>query len=603
MDQEKIIKIEAVEWKPQMLEEVINKYSQKNYLKKLLSYPFGSIEEINECFSPFLSVEDLETVASSLPISTRHLKRLEVPFCISKPKLYDTKEPYRVENTVIYEEDLVESDIEYEPSQDIVCEEVNLFRKGKKILEDAEFKLVKNCVYGLIGKNGVGKSTFLEAVRKRLLKMPRVKIHMVGQEHFMCDKSVIDYVAPVNKREANGVENLQEELDHEDILKRKDAYKVLRGFGFSDPDVLIKDLSGGWSCRVRLAKAVLSSPDLLLLDEPTNMLDLESIIYLQKQIKMMKTVLVVSHDRHFLNNVSDYILEIDEGKLTTYRGNYDKYLLSRDINDQMKEREYKRIMNERQNLTKFIDRFRYNAKRAGLVQSKIKVLEKLRLPEIKKRRKVVFKFDAGGASPVVLEIKNMCYRKVLSSIDLKVNEGDRIAIVGPNGAGKTTLLKCIADKLEFGGDIIRCGSIGYFAQAHVENLPFNMTVRQHWLRATENESLEDFKRSLGQFGLNLDEQQIRFLSGGEKSRLCFSLISYFKPTLLVLDEPTNHLDMDSIESLTCAISEFRGAVIVVSHDMQFIERCFNKIYVCKDGKLTYFKGTIREYHEEILKTL
>ncbi|KCZ76148.1 hypothetical protein H311_02860, partial [Anncaliia algerae PRA109] len=256
------------------MDDIFKKYTCKAYLQKLSQKTFKSEKEIERTFKPFVNEEDLISIIDKLSIKVEKNDDEEE----MKEKKTD---PYK---SIIYEEEEEQSADEYEVNQDIVCRNIDLIRDGKVILKDADLKIVQNNIYGLLGKNGIGKSTLLNAIRKKNWGIPNIKIRLVKQEHFTVEKSIIDYVAPINK---------EKETDSQ--IQRNKAAKILENFGFNDINKKISELSGGWCCRVRLAKAIFEEPDLLLLDEPTNMLDIESILYLIDVIKTMKTVLVVSH--------------------------------------------------------------------------------------------------------------------------------------------------------------------------------------------------------------------------------------------------------------------------------------------------------------------
>lgn len=555
------------------MDNIFKKYSCTSYLQKLSEKKFNSVREIEKSFKPFVNEEDLVEIINKLSINVVEKEEKNEEKTEKKPDQF---------KSIIYEEEEPESTEEYEVNQDVVCKGIDLIRDGKVILKDTDLKLVQNNIYGLLGKNGIGKSTLLNAIRKKKWGIPNIKIRLVKQEHFTVEKSIIDYVAPIKT-----------ENETETNIKRNKATKILQNFGFTDVNKKISELSGGWACRVRLAKAIFEEPDLLLLDEPTNMLDLESIIYLSDVIKTMKTVLVVSHDRFFLNEISEYIIELDNLKLVEWKGNYDSFVEQKKIYEENAEKIYKKNVQDRTHLQEFINKFRANAKRASLVQSKIKVLEKLEFIEPPKKSFFSFKFDSKEAKPLLMEIKKLGVkreeREILKNIDFKIKDKDRIVIIGENGAGKSTFLKYLANELPYSGDVINYSSLAYYAQQHVDNLPYDMNVFDFWQKKTGNEAFSTFKKHTSKFGLNLKNEKIRELSGGQKSKLTFAVINYFKPNLLLLDEPTNHLDIEMIEALSDAISVFQGAVVAVSHDIKFIETCFNEVYECKDGNLTFVK--------------
>ncbi|MPC09442.1 ATP-binding cassette sub-family F member 3 [Portunus trituberculatus] len=348
------------------------------------------------------------------------------------------------------------------------------------------------------------------------------------------------------------------------------ASVILNGLGFN-PEMQsrkTREFSGGWRMRIALARALFSQPDLLLLDEPTNMLDMKAIIWLENYLMgWASTLLVVSHDRHFLDIVPTDVLHLHSQTIDMYRGNYENFIQTKNERQKNQQREYDAQMQFRAHVQEFIDKFRYNAKRASLVQSKIKMLEKL--PELK---------------PIEKEVKVVL----------------RFPEVGENGTGKTTLLKILLGELDTtkGHRLAnRSLRIGYFTQHHVDQLDMRVCPVELLQNKYQGRPTEDYRRQLGSFGVSGDLalQQLASLSGGQKSRVAFALMCMGNPNFFILDEPTNHLDIETIEALGEAISKFKGGVVLVSHDERLIRMVCTELWVCGDKKVRCVEGGFDEY--------
>ncbi|KMV66176.1 elongation factor 3 [Encephalitozoon cuniculi EcunIII-L] len=537
------------------------------YLRKLERFPFESKEEATRV-----------GVGGCTVGYTRGLVPLETPF--SMRSVGDRKEIV-VPDAPIQEEYLSSSssgeDTDSEGFEGDLHLVIDLFVKGKEIIREAPLTIVRGRKYGLVGRNGIGKTTLLKAIRKRRFGIPRgMRIYMIKQD-LIVDETVEDFAGA-------------------------EAGRILNGLGFTK-DMAVKnmrDLSGGWRMRAHLAKAINADPDLLLLDEPTNYLDINALSWLEGKIKELKTVIIVSHDRNFLNNTMEMILHLNDLKIDVYRGNYESFVKQRKEKTASARREYESQLLVREHMQSFIDRFRYNAKRASLVQSKIKMLAKMPTLVAPKQDPVIkFTFSSTPAQGALIEFVNVVFSygcgKVLGGLSMKINSDSRIVVVGANGQGKSTFLKLLAGKLEATeGSIIRAPSlrVGYFAQHHIDHLRVNENVLDFMMKSYTQ---EEARRALASFGLSVDNQCIGTLSGGQKSRLGFAIINGLSPNLLVLDEPTNHLDIESIDALAEALGRFNGAVVCVSHDLSFISSAFREIYICEDGSIRRFYGDILEY--------
>lgn len=530
---------------------------------------------------------------------------------------------------------------------------------AQRILSDASLTLAHGRRYGLIGQNGIGKSTLLRALARRELDVPKhITILHVEQELRGDDNTAIQSVLDadvwrkqliieqqkIEERIAD-IDNLRSEFEEDSLEMRKldneqgdlvtrleevheklvdmesdkaegRAASILFGLGFSADaqQRQTKLFSGGWRMRLSLARALFCKPDLLLLDEPTNMLDVPSSTYLANYLQSYpSTILVVSHDRSFLNEVATDIIHQHSERLDYYRGsNFDNFYATREERLKNQKREYESQMKYREHLQVFIDKFRYNAARSTEAQSRIKKLEKLPiLEEPQEEKKVTFKFpDPEKLSPPILQLNNVSFgydpnNLLLNDVDLDIQMDSRIALVGANGCGKTTLLKVI-----MGSNIPLLGSvsrntrlrIGYFAQHHVDGMDLTLNAVGWMATKYPGKSDEEYRRHLGSFGItgSLALQKMQLLSGGQKSRVAFAALCLNEPHVLIMDEPSNHLDTSGLDALSSALKKFKGGVLMVSHDVTMIKEICNEIWVSEDGKVARFNGSIDDYKKYIL---
>ncbi|KAH9504419.1 ATP-binding cassette sub- F member 3 [Bulinus truncatus] len=524
-------------------------------------------------------------------------------------------------------------------SYDIKLENIDVSYGDKVLLTGADIHLVFGRRYGFIGRNGLGKTTLLKMLSSGSLKIPshitllHVEQEVVGddtpalQSVLECDErrenllkeektltSQLQSSSPGNDKDGALSSRLQEvykELTAIDSDKAPaKAAMILCGLNFSSSDQQrpTREFSGGWRMRLALARALFTKPDLLLLDEPTNMLDMKAIIWLENYLQTWpSTILVVSHDRLFLDSVATDIIHLHSYKLDSYRGNYEVFHKTREERLKNQRKEYEAQKQYRDHIQVFIDRFRYNANRAAQVQSKLKLLEKL--PELvppEKESETVLKFpECENLSPPILQLDDVTFyynkEKILfNKVCVNANMESRICIVGDNGAGKTTLLRLLMADLE------PCSGhrhahrnlrIGYFSQHHVDQL--DMTVNSVQILATKFPGLpqEVYRNQLGSFGVSGDLalRPVSSLSGGQKSRVAFAVMSMASPNFFILDEPTNHLDMETIEALGEALNKFTGGVILVSHDERLIRSICKELWVVQSGIVTSLEGGIDEY--------
>ena len=505
---------------------------------------------------------------------------------------------------------------------------------NRKLFENASFNIPSGYHVGLVGKNGIGKTTLFNLIDKNLLLdegeinlQKRKKISVLQQEIPNTNLSILDYVLSTDSETQLLIEEFENSKDQNriielsSILDEKNAYKdewkasyILSGLGFKkdDQSKKINELSGGWRNRVGLAATLYSDPDLLLLDEPTNHLDFESVVWFENFLKEFNgTFIMISHDRQVLNSTVDHILHVENHNLNLYTGNYDQFESQFAQKSLAQEAMFKKQQAFKQRVMKFVDRFGAKATKAKQAQSRLRSLEKIDMVDaIISDRTISFSFPKPnnlGTSMLTINKVDAGYDEipVLKNINLSISNDSRIALVGANGNGKSTLIKLIAGNLDpMKGSIIKKKNlkIGYFAQHQADELDLEKTGYQV-LSEIDPEKPDLFIRGvLGRFGFDKQKSETRIenLSGGEKTRLLFCLMSYHSPDLLLMDEPTNHLDIDSRLSLINSLNEFEGAIILVSHDKDIIEKVAEQILLVKDGQVNLFVDDISDY-EDILK--
>jgi len=515
---------------------------------------------------------------------------------------------------------------------------------SKVLLRDCSLQIGVRDRVGLIGPNGSGKTTLFRMIlgeesldEGELLVAKGVKIGYLPQEVISFKgNTVLDEVLKsltnitslqdkmtVLEEELSSIgdPNKQERLAREygKLQERyallggygleAEAKRILQGLGFkeSDFDRLTDELSGGWLMRIALAKILLQSPDLLLLDEPTNHLDLASLIWLEEFLTNYPgAMMIVSHDRVFLNHLIDWIAEIEAQRIDLYYGDYDHYLQEKEARGQVLEATHKTQQRKIEQTERFIERFRAKNTKSSQVQSRIKMLEKIdriELPE--KKKEIRFHFAAPKRSGhKVVEVKNLhksyADTVVYQGIDLSFYRGDKVALVGPNGAGKSTLLKILAGVLEFEeGEVILGKEVtrAYFAQHQFDLLRPDNTVFQELLSIATDESQTELRTLLGTFLFSGDEieKRVSVLSGGEKSRLVLAKMLLKPANFLLFDEPTSHLDISSRNVLEMALKQFQGTICLVTHDRHLINRIANKVIEIDRGIPNLFLGNYDDY--------
>ncbi len=505
---------------------------------------------------------------------------------------------------------------------------------GRRFFDSASVALPTGAKVGLIGRNGVGKSTLFKLILGDLVPLsgeillPKAaRIGSVDQEHPATPTSLLDTIlaADIQRETLNAELEVAEPEELAELYQRLNAIdadraparaaEILSGLGFSNADLArpMAEFSGGWRMRVALAAALFAQPDLLLLDEPTNYLDLEGALWLEARLKKYPhTALIVSHDRELLNNSVDAILHLSAGKLELYTGGYNDFETRRAEKTRLQSATRAKQEAERAHLQKFIDRFRAKASKAAQAQSRVKRLAKLEpIAEVVEERVAPFTLPSPArplAPPLIqLEAAGVGYNgaPVLRNLNLRLDVDDRIGLLGVNGAGKSTFAKMIAGALPLqSGQMKREQRIkvGWFHQHQIEALDPDDTPLDILRRERPDDSESSRRSRLAQFGLSFDKQEttVANLSGGERARLLLNLVAMAAPHLLILDEPTNHLDIDSRRALLDALNDYEGAVILITHDRSLIELVADRLWLTADGSIKPFAGDMDDYARFVL---
>ncbi len=507
--------------------------------------------------------------------------------------------------------------------------------QGRVLFDEADATIGPGAKIGLVGRNGSGKTTLFGLIAGDLsvdsgnITVRRsARLGRVSQEAPDGTDSLLETVLGADLERASLMAEAETSADPHRIgdihnrLADIDAYSaparagtILSGLGFSEEAQQLPccEFSGGWRMRVALAAALFSQPDFMLLDEPTNHLDLEATIWLESYLaKWPGTLLVISHDRGLLNKVVDGIIHLEDGKLIRYQGGYDRFEKTRRERLENQSRMRDRQMAQRRHIESYVDRFRFKASKARQAQSRLKMLARMEpIASVVEGKTPSFSFpDCASLAPPVIALDDASVgyednRPVIEHLDLRIDSDDRIALLGVNGNGKSTLVKLLAGRLKpMSGTMHRSGKlkIGYFAQHQTEELNLDESPFHHMSRALGDPGPARVRGQLGRFGFIQERADtlIRNLSGGEKARLLFALMSAAKPHLLLLDEPTNHLDVDAREALVQALNDFKGAVILVSHDHHLIELVCDRLLLVADKACVPYDGDLDDYRKLVL---
>jgi len=519
----------------------------------------------------------------------------------------------------------------------ITINQAQLIRGTKTLLDDTSLTIYPGHKVGLVGANGTGKSTLLALFLGKLsldkgeFSLPKGwQIATVAQETPALDVSALEYVidgdteyrelerrleqAQINDN-GNAIALLHGEIDAiGGYAVHARAASLLSGLGFkeSEQSNSVKSFSGGWRMRLNLAQALLCRSDLLLLDEPTNHLDLDTMYWLEGWIKAYRgTLVLISHDRDFIDGIVDEIVHVEHQKLNYYKGNYTAFERIRAERMAQQQVAFERQQKERAHMQSFVDRFRYKASKAKQAQSRLKALERMaELLPSKADSPFYMEFREPAALPnplIVMEQVAVGYgdKEILKSVHLNLVPGARIGLLGRNGAGKSTLIKLLSGELAplRGKYETNPGlNIGYFAQHQLEFLRLDDSPMQHLSRLAPNSREQELRDFLGGYGFNGDMAlaPVRPFSGGEKARLVLALLVWQRPNLLLLDEPTNHLDLEMRHALTMALQTFEGAMIIVSHDRHLLRLSCSDYYLVDNGEVTSFDGDLDDYHQWLL---
>lgn len=511
---------------------------------------------------------------------------------------------------------------------------ITLQRGRENLLQDSSLVVFEGRRVALIGRNGCGKSSMFALLRGEIipeagdLSIPAgSRISHMAQEVSHSDRTALDYVldghselrrlqAAISAAEEGNdnekLSHLYEELETVGGYSAEhQAAELLHGLGFVNAEVSqpVSSFSGGWRIRLNLAQALMTPSDIMLLDEPTNHLDMDTTFWLEQRLKRYQgTLILISHDRDFIDNVAQEIVHIEQKQLNLYKGNYSAFEKQRAERLAVQQSNYLKQQREIKHIQSFITRFKAKATKAKQAQSRVKQLANM---EIVASAQIDSPFHFGFfentkvSNPLVsLRDLDLGYgdSRVLSKVTFSLNPGDRLGLLGVNGAGKSTLIKSLTGDLKpQGGEITRgehC-HIGYFAQHQLEALDLDASALLHLQRVDPKATEQQIRNFLGGFDFHGDKavEPIAPFSGGEKARLALALIVWQKPNLLLLDEPTNHLDLDMRSALTMALQEFTGALVVVSHDRHLLRHSVDQYILAHQGKVDDFDGTLEDYHQ------
>lgn len=499
------------------------------------------------------------------------------------------------------------------------------------IFEDACVNLPYKNKYGVVGINGCGKSSFLKLISEKKLAGidPNLDILYVEQELLTSDLSVIESVLNVDE-ELVMIRQKEKELEssdnHDELLKLYEEFteinvdaklhlarRILAGLQFSEEmqEQQVCKLSGGWRMRISLARALFRKPEILILDEPTNHLDFHAVVWLTDYLQKWKnTLLLVSHDIEFLNNVTDKIVSIESKKIHLYNGNYKYFVEAKKKRDTEFANSQIKIQNKIKAIKQSINKLKPDQKIKKI--GEMRNLQEQLLPS-KKIRRVTFEFNDANIyqeSLVKLSAISKTYnnKRVLSNVNLEITSGSKIGVIGKNGSGKSTLMNIVSGSVIASSGTVETyprANIAHFSQHFVDELELDVSPVQLLNSKFPNIDYQILRKTLGTFGLesSLHVKSIQSLSGGQRNRVAFALISLLKPDLMLLDEPTNHLDLDSVTSLIESLQNYEGAVLIISHNIQLLNEVCDKLLLVENTSVLCYEGSIYDYRDEILNTI
>ncbi|HEY1058656.1 MAG TPA: ATP-binding cassette domain-containing protein [Limnobacter sp.] len=516
---------------------------------------------------------------------------------------------------------------------------LSIARGSKSILNQANLTIFPKEKVGLIGHNGAGKSSFFSSLLGELpvdagsIDIPPAwSVAWIDQEVTANDTPVIDFALEGDRAlhsvrqqlrhaetsgDSSQIAHLYEQLDNLDgYTAESRVATILHGLGFKPDDLQRKvgEFSGGWKMRLNLAKVLGSRAELILLDEPTNHLDIEAVLWLAQWIRQVDcTVLVISHDREFLDEICTHTVHLHGQQLVKYTGNYSTFERTFAERAEQVDQANRKASAEIERLQRFVDRFKAKATKAKQAQSRVKRIEKIKLIEtfqVQAHAEIPFLEPHKSPDPLVVLTRAACGynvdKPIISGLNLEIRPGDRIGLLGSNGNGKTTLVKSLVGDLGLlAGERVEGKGlvVGYFAQDQIESLDMAATPLQHLARVDRQATEQQLRDFLARFDFRDDKvrQTVNNFSGGEKSRLALALLAYLRPNLLLLDEPTNHLDMATRQALANSLIEFEGALVMVSHDRHLLESITDTYWRVHAGKVAPFDGDLEDYADLLRK--
>lgn len=515
---------------------------------------------------------------------------------------------------------------------------IHLQRGSQVLLEDVTFNVFAKQKIGIVGHNGCGKSSLLAALLGKLelthgeiQHQNQLRIAHLAQEIPALHEMTLEYVLAGDselaqvERELKHAENVQDfdammrlhtrMADLDGYTAEARAAKILAGLGFTEDDQYreVAEFSGGWRMRLNLARCLMTPADLLLLDEPTNHLDLDAIVWLEQWLKHFPgAVLLISHDREFLDATVSSILHIERCGAKLYTGNYSSFEEQRAAAIQLQNAQHQKQQAQIKHMIKFVDRFRYKATKAKQAQSRLKAIERIeKIAPFLEQLPFRFEFEEAERQPTPLlrldkvDVGYDADKTILKRLRFNIEPGMRIGLIGANGAGKTTLIKVLAGELAAQSgklDIHQHTKIGYFDQHQGDRLPLNDNAFNLLQALNQRLSTQEIRNYLGRYGFSGDKifSPLASFSGGEKSRLALALLVYQKPNLLLLDEPSNHLDLDMREALTLALQSFDGGMVVISHDRHLLRNTVNELWLVANQSVSEYDGSLDDYQRGLL---